>query len=57
MRASYVPVMYCEKTAVTDVSCRQCDVIEFLVKEGNSVAVIYERLPVVYGDVCRLPAM
>jgi hypothetical protein len=27
-------------------------VIEFLVKEGNSVAVIHERLRGVYGDVC-----
>jgi transposase len=36
--------MHCEKIAVTDVSFRQCAVIEFLVKEGNSVGVIYERL-------------
>jgi hypothetical protein len=35
MRTSYVPVMHCEKMAVTDMSFRQCAVIEFLVKEGN----------------------
>jgi transposase len=38
--------------AVTDMSFRQRAVIEFLVKEGNSVALIYERLRDVYGDVC-----
>jgi hypothetical protein len=31
---------------------RQRSVIEFLVKEGNSAAVIYERLRGVYGDAC-----
>jgi hypothetical protein len=51
MRTSYVPVMHCEKMAVTDMF-RQLAVIEFLVTEGNSGGVIYERLPVVYGDVC-----
>jgi hypothetical protein len=30
----------------------QRSVIEFLVKEGNSAGVIYERLRDVYGDVC-----
>jgi transposase len=38
--------------AVTDMSFRQPAVIEFLVKEGNSAAVIYERLRGVSGDVC-----
>jgi hypothetical protein len=37
--------------AVTDMFCQPA-VIEFLVKEGNSAAVIYGRLRVVYGDVC-----
>jgi chorismate mutase len=45
MRTSYVPVMHCEKMSVTDMSLRQRAVIEFLVKEGNSAGVIYERLP------------
>jgi hypothetical protein len=52
MRTSYVPVMHCEKMAVIGMSFRQCAVIEFLMKEGNSAAVIYERLRGVYGDVC-----
>jgi hypothetical protein len=52
MRSSYFPVMHCEKTVVTDMSFRQCAVIEFLVKEGNSARVIYEWLRGVYGDVC-----
>jgi transposase len=52
MRTSYVPIMHCEKMAVTEMSFRQCAVIEFLLKEGNSAAVIYERLRCVYGDVC-----
>jgi hypothetical protein len=47
----YVPVMHCEKMAVADMF-RQRAVIEFLMKEGNSAAVIYERLRGVYGDVC-----
>jgi hypothetical protein len=51
MRTSYVPVMHCKKMAVTDLF-RQRDIIEFLVKEGNSAEVIYERLRGVYGDVC-----
>jgi transposase len=38
--------------AVTNMSFRQHAVIEFLVKEGNSAGVFYERLPVVYGDAC-----
>jgi hypothetical protein len=38
--------------AVINRSFRQCAVIEFLVKEGNSTGVIYERLRGVYGDVC-----
>jgi hypothetical protein len=52
MCTSYIPVMRCEKMAVTDMSFRQCAVVEFLVKDGNSAAVIYERLRDVYGDVC-----
>jgi hypothetical protein len=52
MRTPYVPVMRCEKMDVTDMSFHQCAVIEFLVKEGNSVGVTYERLFGVYGDVC-----
>jgi transposase len=44
--------MHCEKMAATDLSFLQRAVIEFLVKEGNSVEVIYERLRGVYGDVC-----
>jgi hypothetical protein len=52
MRTSYVPVMHCEKMAVTDMSFRQCAVIEFPVKEGNSARVIYRRLRGVYGDDC-----
>jgi transposase len=38
--------------ATTDMSCRQRDVIEFLVKEENSAGVMYERLRGLYGDVC-----
>jgi transposase len=38
--------------AVTDMSFRQHAVLEFLVKEGNSAGVFYERLRGVYGDVC-----
>jgi hypothetical protein len=49
--------MHCEKMAVTDISFHQSAVIEFLVKDGNSAAVIYERLPGVYGDVCTVPAV
>jgi hypothetical protein len=52
MRFSYVPIMRCEKMAVTDTSFRQRAVIEFRVKEGNSAIVIYERLRGVYEDVC-----
>jgi hypothetical protein len=52
MSTSYVPVMHCEKMAVTGMSFYQRAVIEFLVKEGKSAGVIYERLHSVYGDVC-----
>jgi transposase len=52
MRTSYVPVMHCEKMTVTDMLFRQRAVTEFLVKEENSAAVIYEQLRGVYGDVC-----
>jgi hypothetical protein len=51
MRTSYVPVMHREKMTVAVVSFRQ-QAVEFIVKEGNSAAVIYERLRGVYGDVC-----
>jgi transposase len=44
--------MHCEKVAVTDMSFRQIAVTEFLVKEGNSAGVIYDRLRGVYGDAC-----
>jgi transposase len=43
--------MQCEKMAVVEVYFRQRAVIEFLVKEGNSAGVIYERIRGVYGDV------
>jgi transposase len=46
--------MHCEKMAVTDMSFRQCAVIEFLVKQGNSAGIIYERLRGVSGDVCSV---
>jgi transposase len=52
MRTSYVPVMHCEQMAITDLWFRQRAFTEFLVKEGNSAAVIYEWLRVVSGDVC-----
>jgi len=52
IRTSDIPLMHCEKMAVSDVSLRQRAVIEFLVKEGNSAGVIYERLRGVYGDAC-----
>jgi hypothetical protein len=41
-RTSYVPVMHCEKMAVTDISFRQRAVMEFHLKEANSAGVIYE---------------
>jgi hypothetical protein len=44
--------MRCEKMAVTAMSFRQPAVTKFLVKEGNSAGVIYERLRGAYGDVC-----
>jgi hypothetical protein len=56
-RTSYVPVMHCKKTAVSDISFRQSCVIEFLVKKGNLAGVIYERLHNVYGDVCMVLAV
>jgi hypothetical protein len=43
--------------AVTDMTFRHCAVTEFLVKEGNSVEVIYERLRGVYGDYRMMPAV
>jgi transposase len=52
MRSSYIHVTHCEKIAVTSMSFRQYAVTEFLVKEGNSAGVIYERLHAVYGDAC-----
>jgi hypothetical protein len=52
MLTAYVPVEHCEKMAVTDMLFRQPAVIEFLLKEGNSAGVIYERLRGVYEDVC-----
>jgi transposase len=52
IRTSDIPLMHCEKMAVSDVSLRQRAVIEFLVKEGNSAGVIFERLRGVYGDAC-----
>jgi transposase len=48
----YVPVMHCEKTAVTDMSFCLCAVIKFALKEGNSEGVIYERLRGAYEEVC-----
>jgi hypothetical protein len=44
--------MHCKKMAIADMMFRQGAVIEFLMKEGNSAGVIYERLRGVYGDVC-----
>jgi transposase len=52
MFTSYVVVMTCEKMSVAVMSFRQCAVIEFLVKEGNSAGIIYKRLHGVYGDAC-----
>jgi transposase len=40
------------ENGIIDMSFRQHADIEFLVKEGNSAGVIYERLNGVYGDVC-----
>jgi len=45
MRTSYVPLMHFKNMAVTDKSFRQHSIIEYLVKEGISSGVIYERLP------------
>jgi len=39
MRNCYVPFMYCEKMGAIDMF-RQSAVIEFLVNDGNSAAVI-----------------
>jgi transposase len=47
----HVPFIRCEKMAVTDMFSQR-SVIEFLVKDGNSTGIIYERLRGVYGDVC-----
>jgi hypothetical protein len=44
-------VTHCEKMVVTDMSFHQRAATEFLVIEGNSAAVMYERLRGVYGDV------
>jgi hypothetical protein len=52
MRTSYVPVIHCQEVTVIDISFRQRAVIELLVKERNSAAVIYERLRRASGDVC-----
>jgi transposase len=52
MCTSYVPIKHYEKMADAEMSFRQCSAIEFLVKEGNSAAVIYKRLRDVSGDVC-----
>jgi hypothetical protein len=52
MRTSHVPVMHCEKMAVTDISFCQLAVTEFLVKEGNLAGVIYEPFLGVFEDVC-----
>jgi hypothetical protein len=54
MPTFYVPVMHCEKMSVIDVSFRQGAVIEFLVKEGNSLGVIYKWLRAMYGDACSV---
>jgi hypothetical protein len=51
MDISCVPVMHCEKMAVTNMSFRHRAVIKFLVKEANSAGVIYEALRGVYVDV------
>jgi hypothetical protein len=52
MRTPYIPVMHCEKMAVTAMTFRQRVVIEFLVKEVSSAGFISERLRGVYEDVC-----
>jgi hypothetical protein len=57
MRTFYVPIIHCDKMAVIDMSFHQRDVIEFLVKEGNSVGIICQRLRAVCGDVCMVPAV
>jgi hypothetical protein len=44
--------MHCEKMAVTGMSFHHRAVIEFLVKEGNSAGVIYDRLRDVYVVSC-----
>jgi hypothetical protein len=40
MRTSYLPVIHCEKMAVTDMF-HQGPVIEFILKKGNSAGVIF----------------
>jgi len=52
MRTFYVPIMHCEKMAVTDMLFRQSAVIEFLVKEGNAAEDIYKRLRDVHRNNC-----
>jgi hypothetical protein len=48
MPTFYVPVMHCEKRAVTDMLFRQSAVIEFLVKDGHLAGVtsrcVWKRL-------------
>jgi hypothetical protein len=51
MRNSCLSVMQCEKMSIADMFCR-CFLTEFLVEEGNSAGIIYERLRGVYGDAC-----
>jgi transposase len=52
MRTTYVSAMHYDITAITDLPFRQHAVIEFLVKEGKSAGVMYERFRGVCGDVC-----
>jgi len=48
MLSFYVAVIQCEKMAVPDMSFDRSAVIEFLVKEGKSAGVIYERFRFMY---------
>jgi hypothetical protein len=52
MHISYIPIMHCEKMAVTTMSFHQCASIEFPVKEGTYAGVIYKQLHDVYEDAC-----
>jgi transposase len=54
MHPSYIPVMHCVKMSVISMSFHQRAVTEFLVKQGNSAGILYERLRGVYGDVCSV---